>query len=517
LKKLGYPASTKPHGIKYALFKLAPLKPEEKIPAIGVARAGTRRSTVVVYLNELARTKDDQAAIMHWLNNAGTPLAQNCEARVRKLIKPSLLQMLAGSTVITLHEGQMRFSDFFIHDAECAPNLSSPHVNGNAVAARPSDESGGKAGLGLFSFFSGAGFLDLGFEDAGYRSFFANEISPEFCTVYRHARERMGIAPPRFGLHEKSIDDFLDIESERSFLRDAMREARSLCNLAGFIGGPPCPDFSVAGKNRGAEGRHGRLSRSYMDLICREQPDFFVFENVKGLWRTAVHRAFYDSLVNQARKAGYATTDRLVNALEFGAPQDRDRIILVGVKRSLLPEGGQMSGEIPDFPWKAHMKYSIDDVRRLPWPARSTFGEDRPLQTPRGIHTELTVAHWFERNDVEHHENANDFFVPRAGLEKMKRFDEGDDSKKCFKRLHRWRYSPTVAYGNNEVHLHPFKARRLSAAEALSLQSLPPGFCLPPSISLSAKFKTIGNGVPYLLARGIARTIKDYFESKGII
>jgi len=79
----------------------------------------------------------------------------------------------------------------------------------------------------------------------------------------------------------------------------------------------------------------------------------------------------------------------------------------------------------------------------------------------------------------------------------MQSIDEGDDSKKSYKRLHRWRYSPTVAYGNNEVHLHPYKTRRLSAAESMALQSLPKEFCLPPDMSLSDKFKTIGNGVPF--------------------
>lgn len=93
----------------------------------------------------------------------------------------------------------------------------------------------------------------------------------------------------------------------------------------------------------------------------------------------------------------------------------------------------------------------------------------------------------------------------------MKTVDEGDDSKKSYKRIHRWRYSPTVCYGNNEVHLHPYKARRLSVAEALALQSLPKEFELPKEMSLSNKFKTVGNGVPFLLAKGIAQTIQDFF------
>ena len=90
---------------------------------------------------------------------------------------------------------------------------------------------------------------------------------------------------------------------------------------------------------------------------------------------------------------------------------------------------------------------------------------------------------------------------------------EGDDSKKSYKRLHRWRYSPTVAYGNNEVHLHPYKTRRLSATEAMALQTIPAEFSLPADMTLTDKFKTIGNGVPFVLAKGIAKTIKDFLEN----
>lgn len=91
---------------------------------------------------------------------------------------------------------------------------------------------------------------------------------------------------------------------------------------------------------------------------------------------------------------------------------------------------------------------------------------------------------------------------------------EGDDSKKSYKRLHRWRYSPTAVYGNNEVHLHPYKPRRLTVAEALAIQSLPKAFELPAYMTLSNMFKTVGNGVPYLAAYGIAKSILAYLGIK---
>ena len=119
--------------------------------------------------------------------------------------------------------------------------------------------------------------------------------------------------------------------------------------------------------------------------------------------------------------------------------------------------------------------------------------------------------HWFIQNDVLHHPNANDIFAVKS-LPKFTSIPEGDSGGKSFKRLHRWRYSPTAAYGNNEVHLHPYLPRRISVAEALAIQSLPSDFSLPSDLPLSAKFKMVGNGVPYLLAFGIAKDISEWIE-----
>ena len=95
-------------------------------------------------------------------------------------------------------------------------------------------------------------------------------------------------------------------------------------------------------------------------------------------------------------------------------------------------------------------------------------------------------------------------------MEKYITIPEGESRGKSFKRLHRWRYSPTAAYGNNEVHLHPYLPRRISVAVALAIQSLPEWFELPQNISLPSKFKMVGNGVPYLLSYGIASELYEW-------
>lgn len=362
--------------------------------------------------------------------------------------------------------------------------------------------------LKIFSFFSGSGFLDLGFELTGFSIELVNEFYTPFIEAYQYSRKKLGLPEPKYGYNNIDINEYLSNRSEE--LNNYLRDAKQNESIVGFIGGPPCPDFSVAGKQKGRNGDNGKLSLSFVNLIIEQQPDFFLFENVKGLWNTAKHREYYDELKEMLFNAGYYMTDRLTNALEFGAPQDRDRILLFGMNRNTFSNIDQNTLNM--FPWEKYMKYSLKNLKQIEWPTTNLFKENSAIACPQNIYKELTVQYWFDKNDVNNHPNGKEHFMPRSGIAKMRIVDEGDDSKKSYKRLHRWRYSPTVAYGNNEVHLHPYKARRLTVAEALSLQSLPKNFVLPPNMSLTDKFKTTGNGVPFLLAEGIAKTIFDYID-----
>lgn len=364
--------------------------------------------------------------------------------------------------------------------------------------------------LKIFSFFSGSGFLDLGFEKNGFDIEFVNEFSKAFIDAYIYSRDKMGMRQPKYGYSNTDVNEYL--VSRKKELQQYVKDARLDGSLVGFIGGPPCPDFSVAGKQRGRNGDNGKLSQSYVQLIISQKPDFFLFENVKGLWSTAKHREYYEELKDLLSHSGYLMTDRLTNALEYGAAQDRERIILFGIKKSLTKSSGSLS----QFGWQNHIIYDMSYINSILWPTSEPFEANSKKECPYEIPEELTVQYWFDKNDVDNHPNAHDHFIPRNGLARMQSVDEGDDSKKCYKRLHRWRYSPTACYGNNEVHLHPYKERRLSAAEALAIQSLPKEFVLPPNMTLTDKFKTIGNGVPFMLSQGIARTIYDFLNGGEI-
>lgn len=358
--------------------------------------------------------------------------------------------------------------------------------------------------IAVFSFFSGCGLLDLGFEESGFDIKFVNEKYKPFLDAYVYSRDILGIDKPVYGYHNIDVEEFLKKDDELCKIVQIEKGK----NIVGFIGGPPCPDFSTAGKNKGKNGENGKLTKSYFDLISKQQPDFFVFENVKGLWKTKKHRVFYDQMRKKMQSKGYFVFDKLINALEYGVPQDRERIIMIGIRIDSKKMKNDISSAIANFQWGIVNKNNIIEIiKNIEWPETDKYIEDSVKEMPENLLREYTVQYWFDKNGVDNHANAKDYFKPRQGLSKMQSIDEGDVSRKSYKRLHRWRYSPTAAYGNNEVHLHPYKSRRLSVAEVLAIQSAPKEFQLPNNMTLTDKFKTVGNGVPYLVAKELSQEL----------
>lgn len=350
----------------------------------------------------------------------------------------------------------------------------------------------------VYSFFSGIGFLDFGFEKAGFNIVFVNEINKKFLEAYKFARQNIEV-PPVHGYSDKSADAFLN-DKEWEKISDSL----SYNDIFGFIGGPPCPDFSVAGVNEGCQGKNGQLTQTYVDLIKKRKPDFFVFENVKGLYTTKKHREFFEKIKNELANVGYRIFESVENALSYGVPQNRDRLFLVGFKKEVFLDDRKS-------PLGMHRKIDIDEIKKIQWPDKNKFQINSRLECPTGVLRELTVEYWFEKNKIKQHKNCNDIFKVK-NIDKFMSIQEGDTKGKSFKRLHRWRFAPTAAYGHNEVPLHPYLPRRISVSEALAIQSLPVEFALPEGLPLSTKFKMISNGVPYLLSLGIAKDVMEYIN-----
>ena len=159
----------------------------------------------------------------------------------------------------------------------------------------------------IVSFFSGAGGLDRGFEAAGFNIIWANEYDKSIWETY-----------------EKNFPHtFLD---RRSIVKINPEEVPD-CD--GIIGGPPCQSWSEAGSLRGIEDHRGQLFFDYIRIIERKRPKFFLAENVSGIL-AARHREAFESILKRFGDIGYNVTYTLLNANDYGVPQDRLRVIIVG-------------------------------------------------------------------------------------------------------------------------------------------------------------------------------------------
>lgn len=363
----------------------------------------------------------------------------------------------------------------------------------------------------ILSFFTGGGFLDLGFKQAGFAICWTNENNPAFITGY-----------------ECGMSSWLSTLNKKRAVIARISNTRSICDLTsrkvlteafagprpgifGVIGGPPCPDFSNGGTHAGGNGSNGKLTTVFVNMLCKLKPSFFVIENVPGLYRFHKHRKFLSCKIRQLQDNGYAVDHRILNALELGVPQNRERLFVVGFKRPLAERAVCRKLNVFErawFPWPETEAYT--GAKLLPWPKIAPFGK-QPAK-PDEIPIELTVyPALLGRGDPEEIANGDEYF--NAYSSKFKEVQEGDVARKSFKRLHRYRFSPTAWYGNQEVHLHPWKARRLSVREALRIQSVPDEYVLPEKMTLSAKFKMICNGVPCIMAKAVAESVYDVILS----
>ncbi|MCG8603505.1 DNA cytosine methyltransferase, partial [bacterium] len=269
-------------------------------------------------------------------------------------------------------------------------------------------------------------------------------------------------------------------------------------------------------KNRGGKGINGRLSKTFINRIISIKPSFFVFENVSGLYTTKKHREFLTALERKLERSGYCLDLRILNALELGVPQDRERLFMVGIQKDYAQQcfGEEIAEQERGwFPWPVRRKYK-NAKTRFNWPAIVINGKKPVLSD--NLPVELTVYSVLNAGNCPSKvQNGNDTF--NAYSEKFWIIKEGDTKRKSFKKLHRYRFSPTACYGNNEVHLHPWEKRRLSVREAMRIQGIPDSYALPENASLSSKFTLVSNGVPVPLAYEVAKKLNQLFRKGGIV
>lgn len=355
----------------------------------------------------------------------------------------------------------------------------------------------------ILSFYSGGGFMDMGFEQAGFEIVWTNEFDETFAKLHAAGitswRKSIGNETEAEIFNTKSI---VEISSEE-IINEAFPNGKP--NTFGMIGGPPCQDFSINGKGKGFSGERGKLTVIYFNKILELLPAFFVMENVTGLVKRKETREFLNKLLKRVKKE-YHVDSKILNSLNYGVPQSRERVFFIGIKKDLI-----IGKTKPNwFPFPVN-EQNNDIIKENNWGDKTPFGEN-PVR-PLNLQIELCVESCLITPENELTiENAKEYFPLKPNLDKLKNIQEGETNRPSFKRLHRYRYSPTACYGNNEVHLHPYQNRRLSVRESLRIQGVPDSYVLPSELPMSKKFKMIGNGVPVPLAKAIAISLKNFIK-----
>lgn len=353
-------------------------------------------------------------------------------------------------------------------------------------------DSSYKNSLNVISLFSGAGGMDLGFRgDFNYLGthygknpfniVFANDIFKQAADVYennfKHIVERRSISELTF----KDIDDMI-----------TNNVGKNVQNIDIVLGGFPCQTFSYAGKRKGLSDPRGQLYLQMVRVIKHYRPKIFIAENVDGIRNSRknmvgedVDKSALDVILDDFNRAGYNVQYSVLNAADYGVPQMRRRVIIMGIREDLgdvtnqyypLPLYDEI-GSLTGRKWRT-AKDGIDDI----WNKVNTVGLFN--------HTSKDIS--------------KAKFYPNKKM-------QGNNKISADKP------SPTIRaehHGNIEAHYRSLEGydfddmagwRRLSVRECARLQSFPDDFIF--TTSASSAYKVIGNAVPPVMAWNIARAV----------
>ena len=324
----------------------------------------------------------------------------------------------------------------------------------------------------LISLFSGAGGLDLGFEKAGFTIAMANEFDKTIWATY----EKNHTAPLIKG----------DIRS--------IKETDFPDGVDGIIGGPPCQSWSEAGSLRGIEDDRGQLFYDYIRILRTKQPKFFLAENVSGMLANR-HSEAVKNIVKMFEECGYNVTITLVNAADYGVPQDRKRVFYIGFRKDLNIKFDFPKPTTPNERDKVTLKEAIGDLQATAVPALEKNKANKNLTVPNheyyiGGYSTIFMS----RNRVRAWDEQG-FTVLASG-------------RQC--QLHPQAPKMRFVSHNKRIfepdyeHLY----RRMTVRECARLQGFPDDFEFIYD-EVDNGYKMIGNAVPVLLAYEIAKAIKE--------
>ena len=309
--------------------------------------------------------------------------------------------------------------------------------------------------MNVVSLFSGAGGLDLGFIKAGHKIVWANDNFSDAVKTYR-----------------RNIGDHIVCEDISKIKSDDIPDHDIL------IGGFPCQGFSIANAKRGGNDERNKLYLELLRILETKQPIFFVAENVKGILSLNQGEIFKMILLDLTN-AGYKVKHKVMNAADFGVPQKRERVIIIGVRQDI--------NIALEYPESTHCEYNYLFENKRVW---VSIGEAlKTIPEPEEIHN-----------------------LPNHTYSKFKLKFNGYIGNRAIDPT---KPAPTVTARGDEkggvvVLHHPRNHRRMSARELAITQSFPIDFVFEGSNS--SVYRQIGNAVPPLMAFAIASIFPIRFE-----
>lgn len=301
------------------------------------------------------------------------------------------------------------------------------------------------------SLFCGAGGLDMGFERAGYKTIWANDYDKDACKTHRNWSNANVICK-----------DISKVDYSAIPLSDVI------------LGGFPCQGFSLSGPRKIDDSRNV-LYKHYVKLVRQNKPKVFIGENVKGLL-TMGNGQIIDAIIADFSDCGYDVYYKLLNAKNFGVPQDRERVIIVGFRKDLNVKN-----------------FDLPDTNGEKMTLREAIG-NMPEADPNEVCNDAYSSRYMSRNRKR---GWNDvaYTVP-AMAKQVTLWPGSPDMVKLDKDL--WEF------GKNG------KTRRLSWREVAAIQTFPKN--LEFVGNLTSIYKQIGNAVPVKLAEHVAKSIRPYIE-----
>lgn len=318
----------------------------------------------------------------------------------------------------------------------------------------------------VISLFSGAGGLDLGFTQAGFDTVWANEFDGTIWQTYQDNH-------PKTFLDKRCITQV---------------SATEIPACIGIIGGPPCQSWSEAGSGRGINDKRGQLFFEYIRILKAKTPLFFLAENVSGILLPK-HKKAFDAILREFALLGYQVTYFLLNTHDFGVPQDRKRVIIVGYRNDM---GKKFTPPLVVTP-RPTLKEAIFDLE-LSKPAKdknTTNGDE--LAFPN--HEYMTGGFssiYMSRNRVRSWDEPS--FTIQAGGRHAPLHPQAPKmlSIEPNKRI----------FVPSQEHLY----RRLTIRECARIQTFPDNFLFKYKY-LADGYKMVGNAVPVEFARHLASVI----------